>query len=46
MSELTSKLPGKKTPDLDDFLSGAEKKTTPEKVTQKRKSKYSWETQT
>ncbi len=43
MSELTSKLPGKKTPDLDDFLSGAEKKTTPEKVTQKRKSNYSWE---
>ena len=43
MSELTSKPPVKKTPDLDAFLSGSEEKTKTEKVTAKRKSKHSWE---
>lgn len=43
MSELKSRLPGKSKPDLDAFLSGADKKTEPEKATPKRKSKYSWE---
>ena len=43
MSELKSRLPGKSKPDLDAFLSGADEKTEPEKVTPKRKSKYSWE---
>ena len=43
MSELTSRPPGKKEKNLDDFISGADKKTTTEKVTPKRKSKYSWE---
>lgn len=43
MSELKSRLPGKKTPDLDAFLSGADEKTVTEKTTPKHKSKYSWE---
>ena len=43
MSELKSRLPGKKAPDLDAFLSGAEEKTEPKKPSAKRKSKYSWE---
>ena len=43
MSELKSRPPGKKAKDLDAFLSGADEKTDPEKVTQKRKPKYSWE---
>ena len=43
MSELKSRLPGKTKPDLDDFISGADEKTEPQKVTPKRKSKYSWE---
>ncbi|CAC9541367.1 hypothetical protein [uncultured Gammaproteobacteria bacterium] len=43
MSELKSRLPGKKTADLDDFISGADKKTETEKATPKRKPKYSWE---
>ena len=43
MNKLTSKLPGKKTVELDDFISGADNKTETEKATPKRKSKYSWE---
>ena len=43
MSELTSRPPVKKTPDLEAFLSGAEEKTEPKKAAAKRKSTYSWE---
>lgn len=43
MSELKSRPPSKKTPDLDAFLSGAEEKTTPKKTASKRKNKYPWE---
>ena len=43
MSELKSRPPSKKTPDLDDFLSGAEEKTTPKKTPSKRKPNYPWE---
>lgn len=43
MSNLKSRLPSKKTADLDDFLSGAEKKTAPKKTVQKCKSSYPWE---
>jgi len=43
MSELKSRLPGKKAPDLEAFLSGADDKTEPKKPSAKRKSKYSWE---
>ncbi len=43
MSSLKSRPPSKKTADLDDFLSGAEEKTTPKKIVKKRKSSYSWE---
>ena len=43
MSELKSRPPGKKTPDLDAFLSGADEKTEPKKATPKRKSTYPWE---
>jgi len=43
MSELKSRPPIKKTPNLDAFLSGAEEKTAPKKTAQKRKSNYSWE---
>ena len=43
MSELKSRPPTKKTPNLDDFLSGAEEKTAPKKPAAKRKSNYPWE---
>jgi len=43
MSELKSRPPAKKTPDLDAFLSGAEEKTTPKKTAPKRKATYPWE---
>lgn len=44
MSELKSRPPSRKTPDLDSFLSGAEEKTTPKpKAQPKRKSTYPWE---
>ena len=43
MNELKSRPPGKNTQDLDAFLTGADEKTTPEKVATKRKPKYSWE---
>lgn len=42
MSELKSRPPAKKAPNLDDFLSGAEEKTTP-KAKPKRKTAYPWE---
>lgn len=42
MSELKSRPPTKKTPDLDAFLSGAEEKTAP-KTKPKRKAVYPWE---
>lgn len=42
MSELKSRPPAKKTPDLDAFLSGAEERTAP-KAKPKRKVSYPWE---
>ncbi len=42
MSSLKSRPPTKKTADLDDFISGAEEKTTTKKTVQKRKSNYPW----
>ena len=43
MSDLKSRPPSKKAPDLDDFLSGAEEKTTPKKTAQKRQPTFPWE---
>ena len=43
MSDLKSRPPSKKTPDLDAFLSGAEEKTAPKKAVKKRNSTYPWE---
>ncbi len=43
MSELKSRPPMKKTPNLDDFISGAEEKTAPKKTLHKRNSVYPWE---
>jgi len=45
MSDLKSRLPGKKTAELDAFISGAEEKTTPKKEVIKRKSTYPWESE-
>lgn len=42
MSELKSRLPTKKIPDLDAFISGAEEKIAP-KSTPKRKANLPWE---
>ncbi|WP_305910323.1 hypothetical protein Q9L42_000235 (plasmid) [Methylomarinum sp. Ch1-1] len=42
MSELKSRPPTKKTSDLDNFLTGAEEKTTP-KAKPKRNAAYPWE---
>jgi hypothetical protein len=42
MSELKSRPPAKKTADLDDFLSGADEKTTPKNTVTKRKYSYPW----
>ncbi|MEO1925434.1 MAG: hypothetical protein ABGY08_05540 [Gammaproteobacteria bacterium] len=43
MGDLKSKPPTKKTPNLDDFLAGAEEKKSPKKEVVKRKSAYPWE---
>jgi hypothetical protein len=44
MSELKSRPPVRKKPDLDEFLTGAEEKKTQKPKTQsKRKPAYSWE---
>ena len=45
MSELKSKPPVKSAQNLDDFLSGAEEKTAPKKVSAKRKVIYPWQEQ-
>jgi len=42
MSDLKSRPPVKKTPNLDDFLAGAEEKTAPKKSAKKQKINYSW----
>jgi hypothetical protein len=42
MSNLKSRPPVKKNQDLDNFLSGAEEKTT-KKIQSKHKSNYPWE---
>ncbi|NOU12636.1 MAG: hypothetical protein HOO92_01525 [Methylococcaceae bacterium] len=42
MSELKSRPPVKAKPDLDDFLSGAEKKTAQKPIKQ-QKAAYPWE---
>ncbi len=43
ISQLKSRLPRKKTRDLDAFIFGAEEKTEPKKEVVKRKSTYPWE---
>jgi len=43
MSELKSRPPSKKAPDLNAFLAGAEEKTAPKKATKKRQYSYPWE---
>jgi len=44
MSELKSRPPAKKVPDLDSFLTGAEEKTTTKKASN-NKEPYPWEGQ-
>lgn len=43
MSNLKSRPPSKKENDINEFISGADKKTEPKKPVQKRKLSYSWE---
>jgi len=43
MSDLKSRPPAKKELNLDDFISGAEEKTAPNKTVKKRKPAYPWE---
>jgi len=43
MSDLKSRLPGKREQDLEAFITGDDKKTAPKKEAVKRKSTYPWE---